>query len=1155
MNFKRFFLTLLALVISSICSPRLLVAQSLTTGSIAGVVSDQSGAVVPDAKIALRGSAQGDTRDRTTGKDGGYRFDLLNPGSYVVTVTATGFESSNRSVEVAVGQVSTANLQLKLGEASTTVTVEATAPLLNTENGNVSSTINESQSANIPNPGNDITYMAQLAPGSVMNTAGGGLGNFVSYGMSALTTSFTLNGMDYNDPFLNVNNSGATNLTLGQNEIQEVSIVTNGYSGEYGGLAGASVNYVTRSGTNEFHGRATYYWNGRALNANDWFHNTTTPVTPRSFVNANQYGADVGGPIKKDKLFFYFNSEGLYLLIPSGGPVNVPSTEFATATLANIDTAFPGGVTSEIYKYYQNIFNLYSMAPGANRALDTLPNHGCDSSVNLINPVAHTGFGTFDAVKNPLGTGVPCALQFQTTVGAATHENLQAGRVDWNVTNQDRFYTRIQHDRGLQASYTDPINPLFNLISDQPEWQGQAEETHSFNSGAVNQVIIASQWYQAQFAAADVPAALAAFPGTLSIASGAFALLGGIDYNFPQGRNVTQFQASDDYSFKPMGKHSLKVGIQYHRIWTTDHDFGAGAQGLTIPGNLDAFFAGGNDAVNGNSTLLIQNFPTALAQPFQQYSLGVYVTDNWKLTPNLMLTLAFRLDHQSNPVCSTNCFALPVVPFPFLSSDPATPYNELMKVGLHQMLPGFTAVEPAGRLGFAWQPHLLGDNNLVIRGGFGMFWDTFPAVLLDGIAENPPSDPQFVVAGANLSSKADPNSLWASAAASNAAFQAGFASGGSFESISAAVPGFTAPGLSSPQQNSRAAVYYRWSLGIQQQFGKQTALAVQYVGNQANHIFFGNYGINGFDGTGTFLSLPATVPNPNFATTIYGQTNGVANYNGVSVSLTHRYSSGQVQVNYLYGHSLDDVSNSGIFNAPFASTFYLATNSTILYPEDPANTKKFNYASSDQDIRNSLNANFVWELPIKRFITQGHGPDRLLKGWDVNGAVFVRSGFPLTPVDLGTGTALNGSNYLPGGSGPFATELTAVGGGSNCQALYGAVTPQPGRGICYNIADFSASPDGFPSTLRNSLRGPGYWDTDFSIMKHTQIHERAEFVIGAQFYNVFNHANFDAPLMNIASAQFGQILRTTSAPTTMYGSVLGADASPRLIQMKAQINF
>jgi Carboxypeptidase regulatory-like domain len=1130
-------------------------SQTTTTGGVAGVVTDPSGAVVVDATVTLKDLHRGTTQDAKTNKEGSYRFDLLVPGTYSVSATSSGFQTVSRDVQVLVGQMAVGDIALSLGSAAQTVEVTAETPLLRTEGGNLSSTINEAQAANIPNPGNDITYMAQIAPGSVMNTAGGGLGNFSSYGISAVSNLFTVNGMDDNDPFLNLNNSGATNLALGQNEIQEVAVVTNGYSGEYGGLAGANINYVTRGGTNEFHGRASWYWNGRTMNANSYFNNATD--TPRSFVNANQYGADFGGPILKDKLFFYVNFEGLYLVVPTSAQAVVPSAQYAAATEANIATMFPSNAT--VQQFYQNIFSLYAGAPGVSRAADTLPDHGCDGSEAGINQAAGTGFGTGSAT-NPLGAGVPCALSFFSNVSNKTHENLQAYRVDWNINSNDRAYFRLQRDHGLQATITDPINSLFNVQSDQPEWQGQLSWNHSFASGAVNQFLLSGQWYSAIFGNADSAATLAAFPTTVLFASGQFSDMGGINFDFPQGRRVTQFQASDDFS-KTFGAHTLKFGVKYRQNWISNTDYSIFSSGLIVPFTLQSFFNAGTD---GN-TLLQQAFPTSPEQPFRLFTLGGYVEDSWRMKPNFTLSLAFRLEHYSNPVCVHNCFARPVTDFPQLSTDPTTPYNQLMRTNQAQMLPSLTTVTPQPRIGFAWSPNIWWIHNTVVRGGFGLFYDNFPGALLDGFSENVPYDPTFSVFGGPtsiISAPGDPTSLFASAAASNAAFQSGFASGASFASLSNEVPGFAAPDLAASVNNPKNPQYQKWSLEVEHQIGQNTSFNVQYVGNHGTHIYTQNSGINGCNVTGTFDTLPACNSfsgagiNPSFLTVNYAQSTGISNYNGVTVSVTHRYKSGQLQVNYSFSHAMDTVSNSGIPADAFGNTGFGATNNSMVYPQNPANPREFNYASSDYDVRHNLNANYIWELPIKRFITRGHGPDRLLNGWMVNGTIFFRTGLPFTLVDNATTSALQAGGY---GSSQnlvnvFGTQLGPGGTGINCSTQF-TTSPQPNASICLNPANFALSPNGFGNVSRNSIRGPDYFNTDFSLMKHTQITERLQFVLGAQFFNVLNHPNFDAPLLDVSSPRFGQILKTVSPPTTLFGSGLGADASPRLVQLKLQLVF
>ena len=182
------------------------------------------------------------------------------------------------------------------------------------DNADLSTNFDQTQIANQPNGGNDITYIAQTAPGVNMNS-GMGYGNFQTSGLPATSNLFTMNGENDMDPYLNLNNSGATNLTLGKNDVQEATVVTNAYSGQYGQQAGAQISYVTKSGTNQFHGNADYWWTGRAMDANGYFNNLTQ--TSRPFTNNNEWAASLGGPIKKDKLFFFANYEGIRYIVPS----------------------------------------------------------------------------------------------------------------------------------------------------------------------------------------------------------------------------------------------------------------------------------------------------------------------------------------------------------------------------------------------------------------------------------------------------------------------------------------------------------------------------------------------------------------------------------------------------------------------------------------------------------------------------------------------------------------------------------------------------------------------------------------------------------------------------------------------------------------------
>src|SRR6266851_2064213 len=311
------FLAFALAVACLIALPSIMFAQTSVTGEITGTVADSTGAVVSGATVTAKSASTDVTQTATTNDSGGYRFVFVKPDTYKLTVNHAGFRSSSESIVVNVGAVAIANLKLEVGSANEIVEVTASAPLLQTENANLTTTYNATQVENLPNGGNDITAVAYTAPGVLMNSSsGGGYGNFTAFGLPATSNLFTVNGNDEMDPYLNLNNSGATNLLLGASEVEEVGVTSNGYTGQYGRMAGAQVNYSTKSGGNSFHGLLNYYYNDVSMNGTDWF--LKNSGTKPGFDVNNQYAAQIGGPIVKDKLFFFIGTEGLrYVLATS----------------------------------------------------------------------------------------------------------------------------------------------------------------------------------------------------------------------------------------------------------------------------------------------------------------------------------------------------------------------------------------------------------------------------------------------------------------------------------------------------------------------------------------------------------------------------------------------------------------------------------------------------------------------------------------------------------------------------------------------------------------------------------------------------------------------------------------------------------------------
>jgi hypothetical protein len=242
-------------------------AQTIVTGGFSGTVTDPTGAIVPETTLTLTNFSTSESFVSNSTATGGYAFALLKPGDYTLAIKKDGFKTTSRKVSVLLAQNLTINIAMELGASTTTIEVTGEGALLQTENGNIATTLDTRTVQNIPNPGNDITYVAQTAPGVSMNTtAGNGYGNFSAFGLPGANL-FTING----NPFLNLNNSGASNLLLGGNGVQEVAVVSNGNIGQYGRQDGAQVDCTTRSGTNSFHGSANYHYSGSTLNAEDYF--------------------------------------------------------------------------------------------------------------------------------------------------------------------------------------------------------------------------------------------------------------------------------------------------------------------------------------------------------------------------------------------------------------------------------------------------------------------------------------------------------------------------------------------------------------------------------------------------------------------------------------------------------------------------------------------------------------------------------------------------------------------------------------------------------------------------------------------------------------------------------------------------------------------
>jgi hypothetical protein len=1144
--------------------------QTITTGQLSGTVTDPSGAVLSSVPVQLKSLDDGSVINGKTTSQGYYEFAYLKPGNYSVSVDASGFQAMEKKVAVALGASDTVNFQLALGSSTTTVEVTGAAAAVETENANLTANFNSKQLDLLPNPGNDLSAVALTAPGTVMNTAGGAMfggGNFEVNGLPATSNLFTLDGSNDNDPYFNVNNSGATNLTLGLNDVSESTVVSNGYSGSYGGLAGANINYVTKSGTNSFHGNAIYWWNGDSLDANNYFRVQANAlagsnVDPRPFVNANQFAGSFGGPIKKDKAFFFFDIEGLQLAIPSPQTLFVPTPAFQSAVIANLNAT---GLSASV-PFYQTMFGLYNrvsqvgakqLGPGTNAAGAAINGNGCDD----VTPALGAAFAAF----GPGGSA--CAVQAQAALQAHTNDRLYVGKVDYNITNNDRFFARVEREKGLQASYTDGIDPAFNAISDQPQWQGQVGETHTFGSDKVNDFKASLLWYSAFFVMQSPSAANQALPApggteTMALLDGSLSALNPDNEVFPEGRNITQYQFVDDFSWIK-GRHNFKVGLNFHRDDVTDGNFFFTTPEV-LPGSLSGFATGG---AGGTGADIFQAFPSRLEQRIGLYQLGFYGSDDVRVTSNLKLTLSLRFDHLSNPTCELNCFQR-------LTSgafgDSTAPVDTAITSGYHTAFPSVTAIEPQPKVGFAWSPR--GSQKTVLRGGVGMFSDALPTGAIDDFLQNAPLDPQFFTTGAgfispaqtgkNLGANKVSQTVYAASQAADAGFNAHYSAGGIGCNVAGASPATCVPAFNFYNATAvKVPIYYKWSLELQQDVGWHTTLNILYVGDHGEHEEFSNSALNAyccsaaagqttaaggpFTGS-TFANLPASVPDARFGEVSEATNVANSNYNGLTITANHAFSGGfQFQASYTWSHALDEISNNSL--SPFGLNtigFY----ADVVYPQNPYNLQT-NYGNADYDIRHNFTMNYVWNDGFRHLTSWG--PNALVKGWTFSGTIFAHTGLPFTAYSATDTSALENTNF--GSSSQLQYIFAEQNGAPGSCSSSAAQVNNP----CMSAANFPNPTTTYGNQLRNQNRGPFYFDTDFGVEKGFGIPkwEGAQFSLGARFFNLFNHPDFYFPIMNANSGGFGTIIQTVGTPTSIYGSGLGADASVRAIQLQAKFSF
>jgi len=1109
-------------------------AQGETTSAIVGQVRDTTNAVVPGATVAITNLETGLRRSAKTDDAGRFNFPQLKPGTYSVRAEAQGFEpQQNGNVISSLGQKQTVDFTLRVARSNETVEVNSEAPLINPENANTSTTLNTSELEDLPNPGGDLTYPLQFSPGALINTAGSGndfvggtngYGNVEFNGLPALSNGYIVDGLETNDPLTNLNSGLSTNLVLGLNSISEVTVNTLSYSVDQGRYGASQVNYVTKSGTNQFHGNLYELWNGALLNAADYFTNATSG-NHKPGATVNHFGGSAGGPIAHDKLFFFFDSEWVRIALPIVTPTIIPSTAFQAYVLQQLSGGQTTGCGSsgpnETCLFYQQMFNLYGNANGTPTAI-----LGC-----------------------PLGAaGDGCANRQSVSHSSDDHEQVQTVRLDYNVNQKDTAWFRFQSDTGLQAAYTDPINPVFNALSPQPLYSFAAGHTHVFSQNLVNYFNPAFSWYESLFGPSNLQKTLSAFPIVLQgIGANAFTPVGGLDNTWVQGRRASRFFINDNLAWS-RGAHELRFGTNIRTFRLNDYDFGEGTVPTVTYANLQQF-------IDGVANTASETFPSHLNEPFNFLNLDVYAQDTWKVTRTLTWTFGVRDTFNSNPLNPHDQVARLRGSFSSIPHD-NQPLNTVIQTHLGNLFSSTPVAILQPRTAIAWQF----EPKSVLRTGFGIFSDILPGTVADLIGTNPPYDKTFQggvlgsVGGTAVAPEA-PNSAIGAIVAANQTFTSGFPKG------QPSLPPVAITAI--PDGKLHAPYFMEWSLGIEHQFGTTASLHAQYVGTRAVNQPYSTQA-NGYQTVcqGCFAPFPYLQPtDARFAAVTQLSTGANSHYNGLQLTAMKRLGHGlQGQVNYTWSHCMDTVSNGGFL--PFSAGGILSP-----LPGDLAR----DYGPCDYDIRHNLNAQYVYQLPIK---VHNRSLGYALNGWQISGTAFWHSGVPFSV--LSTPYSANGNGIVQGSGPQFASLVPGVDpycrhcnipnvtqGGTiqwlNPDAFVSAVDPSTGQ--CYG----GDSPHNcqFGNLGRNALRGPDFLWSDFYLTKWFPLTEHVKLRFEGQLFNVFNHPNFGLPSMVLAGipgkpstqAGFGALSYATSPPTGLLGVGLGGDSSPRMIAFQARLEF
>jgi hypothetical protein len=1126
-----------------LCGANVTFAQDVTA-TITGTVTDPSGAAIAGATVTSKSVERGISYTAVTNDAGLYRIPQLPVGNYDLRVEKTGFQTAlYPAFTLVLNQIARIDVELKVGQISQTVEVTGAAPVLKTESTQVDTIINAVTNENLPLASRNYVQLTLLAPGSVSTdpssfTSGNNTGSYGSRplinGNREQANNFLLDGMD--------NNQVSDNLlgyTPAPDAIEEFNLITNNAPAEFGNFMGGIVSTTIKSGTNSFHGDVWEFLRNDALNANSWSNNFNTSngawdPLPKAKMRWNMFGATVGGPILKNKLFFFADYQGQRYDIPASGSTYTVFTaaerggDFGALCKAGFDaTGMCLGTGAGNVQLYNPCASFTapctpSSTPATPRQI--FPFNKIPTAME--SPVAQALFNS-SLYSQPNGTG----LQQNAVNYNANQLNVDQGdiRVDYKPTEKDSIsYRYTQSFQNNPSSNTNLLSG--NGFSTTPIKNTVGDWTRLINSNLVNDLRFG--WSHVTVNnGTSWASSVGDFGNTLGIGNGNPAGVPGLlalQFSNSAIGNIGQlittenfndhvWQAEDAVTWTK-GRHTLKFGGQFnHEIINTfyagnngelgylnyDGQFTGSATGSAVAGD------GGADFFLGLPDSMGRGVSTGKTWEQSENVVGIYGEDTWRVSERLTLNLGLRYQFFT-PWVETNDEQ---ANYDFATGQIELANQDGASRALYNGFYGGRDLQP--RIGFAYTPGGRFGQKTVVRGAFTI------SSYLEGTGTNLrlPLNAPFTPAeiNANYSGKNLPLTSSSDGIVGEAT------------NASCAAPEYACYAgayLRVWDPNVQPAIDNQWNLTIQHQFAGDTTAQIGYVGQHAYHLMVP------FDYAQSLLNSDGTVsPSPFFSQNQtlldvlgYGttgayvsgtQSNGTMSYNSLQAILQKQMGHGlQYQVSYTFSKCMSD--STGYYgawsNALSASAYW-----QNVY--DP----KSEWAPCYYDSTNVLTAYGVYELPFGRGKAYGHDMNKVVNavvgGWQVSPIVTFRTGWPL-PV---YGAADNSGTYSRGSRADCNGALPSI--------MNSPIDGAGGIQWFENNGNFTNPADGTFGNCApqlSGLRGPHYTDVDLGLSKNFQLTERFKLQFRSEFINAFNHVQFNAPNMSLGSTM-GQI--TSAQPS------------------------